>query len=149
MHMGSSAGCWAPEPGWALRPDCQPNSVAGLADKVQRLIGVFFNHYELMSKTILIRGFEYVIQSVNTTHRWMQKLTDTQYPHLFHTKKMQYVDIMVCVPRTHTHTLLDSDLLLFSFSSLYTYTSVHGLTLRNSSISGSLCPEASESCSRH
>ena len=98
--MGSSAGCWAPEPGWALRPDCQPNSVAGLADKVQRLIGVFVNRYELMSKTILIGGFEYVIQSVSTKHRWMQKLSDTQHPHLFHTKKIQYVDIMC----THTHT---------------------------------------------
>lgn len=100
--MGSSAGRWAPGPGWALRPDCQPDSVAGLADKVQRLIGVFVSHYEPTSKTILIRGFKYIIQSVNTTHRWMQKLTNTQHPHLFCTGKIQYGDIMVHADM-HTH----------------------------------------------
>lgn len=115
--MGSSAGCWAPGPGWALKPDFQPDSVAGLADKVQRLIGVFVSRHKLTSKTILIRGFEYVIQSVNATRRQMQKLTDTQHPHLFRTKKMQYVYIMVCVyAHMHTQTFRLSDLLLFSFS---------------------------------
>lgn len=38
----------------------------------------------------------------------------TPHPHLFHTKKL-YVDITVCL-HTYRHTLLDCDLLLFSFS---------------------------------
>lgn len=84
--MGSSAGRWAPGPGWALRPDCQSDSVAELADKVQRLIGVFVSRYEPTSKLILIRGFEYVIQSVNTTHRWMQGAQQYTTPTRSHTK---------------------------------------------------------------
>lgn len=121
--MGSSAGRWAPGPGWALRPDCQPDSVAGLADKVQRLIGVFVSCYESTSKMILIRGFEYVIQSENNTHRQMQRLTDTQHPHLFHTEKIQYVDIMASV-HTHTcrHTNLDS---VICFCSLFLTVHLH------------------------
>lgn len=60
--MGSSAGHWAPRPGWLLRPDCQPDSMAALADKVQRLSGVSVSHYETVSKMIIIRGFEILIQ---------------------------------------------------------------------------------------
>lgn len=93
--------------------------MAGLADKVQRLIGVFVSRYEPTSKMIPIRGFKYVIQSVNTTHRRMQKLTDTQPPHLFHTKEIKYVDIMLFVlahMQTHTFRLRDSLLFYFSYS---------------------------------
>ena len=151
LHMGSSAGRWAPGPGWARRPDCQSDSVAELADKVQRLIGVFVSRYEPTSKLILIRGFEYVIQSVNTTHRWMQKLSDTQHPHVPIPKQKKHeIDIMVCVnARMQTHTFKALRFAFVLFFSLYTYTSLHGLTQRNSFISGSLRPEASESCSRH
>lgn len=151
--MGSSAGRWAPGPGWALRPDCQSDSVAELADKVQRLIGVFVSRYEPTSKLILIRGFEYVIQSVNTTHRWMQGAQQYTTPTRSHTKtkkKKHEIDIMVCVnARMQTHTFKAPRFAFVLFFSLYTYTSLHGLTQRNSFISGSLRPEASESCSRH
>lgn len=119
--MGSSAGRWAPGPGWALRPDRQPDSVAGLADKVQRLIGVFVSRYQSASKMILIRGFEYVIQSLNTTHRWTQKLTDTPTPFPYQ-KKNKTVCRYYVYTHTCRHTLLDS---VICFCSLFLTVHLH------------------------
>lgn len=83
--MGSYVGPWAPGPRWALRPDSRPDSVDGLADEIQRLSGVFVSRYVPMSKTILITGIEYMIESVNSARRQKQKLTDTQHPPLLKT----------------------------------------------------------------
>lgn len=67
--------------------------------------------------------------------------------HIFHYPK--YLDVQNVCARMQTHICQGFDLLRAPLLTVYTYTLVHGLTQRNSFISGSLCPEASKSCSRH